>query len=234
MIGQGGSGAQTWAPVGHRLLSNPLTPQNRMYLPAHFSEDRLPELHRIIRDYPLATLVAPGGLDADHLPFELLTDEQSQGTLIAHVARANPLWQRCPTGTEVLVIFQGAAGYISPNWYPSKHETHRQVPTWNYEVVHVRGVVSIHDDERALRRIVGRLTRRHEAAEPRPWKMSDSAPEYIAGMIQNIVGLEICITSIIGKSKLSQNREPRDRAGAAEVLAERGARALSDAMRRDR
>lgn len=203
-----------------------------MYLPAHFAEERLPELQRIIRDYPLATLVAPGGLDADHLPFELLVDEEGLGTLIAHVARANPLWQRCPTGTEVLVIFRGAAGYISPNWYPSKHETHRQVPTWNYEVVHVRGVVTVHDDERALRKIVGKLTRRHEATEPRPWKMSDSAPDYIAGMMQNIVGLEISIASLIEKSKLSQNRELRDREGAAETLADRGAAALADAMRR--
>lgn len=203
-----------------------------MYLPAHFAEERLPELHRIIRDYPLATLVAPGGLDADHLPFELLVDEEGPGTLIAHVARANPLWQRCPTGTEVLVIFRGAAGYISPNWYPSKHETHRQVPTWNYEVVHVRGVVTVHDDERALRKIVGKLTRRHEATEPRPWKMSDSAPDYIAGMMQNIVGLEISIASLIGKSKLSQNRELRDRQGAAETLDDRGAAALAEAMRR--
>ena len=203
-----------------------------MYLPAHFAEERLPELHRIIRDYPLATLVAPGGLDADHLPFELLVDEEGPGTLIAHVARANPLWQRCPTGTEVLVIFRGAAGYISPNWYPSKHETHRQVPTWNYEVVHVRGVVTVHDDERALRKIVGKLTRRHEATEPRPWKMSDSAPDYIAGMMQNIVGLEISISSLIGKSKLSQNRELRDRQGAAETLDDRGAAALAEAMRR--
>lgn len=203
-----------------------------MYLPAHFAEERLPELHRIIRDYPLATLVAPGGLDADHLPFELLVDEEGPGTLIAHVARANPLWQRCPTGTEVLVIFRGAAGYISPNWYPSKHETHRQVPTWNYEVVHARGVVTVHDNERALRKIVGKLTRRHEATEPRPWKMSDSAPDYIAGMMQNIVGLEISISSLIGKSKLSQNRELRDRQGAAETLDDRGAAALAEAMRR--
>ena len=130
------------------------------------------------------------------------------------------------------MIFRGAAGYISPNWYPSKHETHRQVPTWNYEVVHARGVVTVHDDERALRKIVGKLTRRHEATELRPWKMSDSAPDYIAGMMQNIVGLEISISSLIGKSKLSQNRELRDRQGAAETLADRGAAALAEAMRR--
>jgi transcriptional regulator len=147
------------------------------------------------------------------------------------VARANPLWQRCPTGTPVMVIFRGAEAFVSPNWYPSKHEFHRQVPTWNYEVVHAHGTLTVHDDERFVRGLVARLTRHHEAAEPRPWKMADSAPEFIDGMLRNIVGIQVAITSLVGKSKLSQNKEPRDRLSAADTLAARGHEELAQAMR---
>jgi transcriptional regulator len=148
------------------------------------------------------------------------------------VARANTLWQRCPTGTPVMVVFRGAEAYISPNWYPSKHETHRQVPTWNYEVVHAHGTLTVHDDARFVRRVVAQLTRRHEAAESRPWKMGDSEPEFIDTMLRNVVGLEVTITSLVGKLKLSQNREVRDRLGAAETLDERGHTAMAQAMRK--
>jgi len=142
-----------------------------MYIPAQFAQTDPQALHRIMREHPLGTLVRAeeGVLDADHIPFELDPAAGPMGVLKAHVARANPLWQRCPTGTPVMVIFRGAQAYISPNWYPSKHETHRQVPTWNYEVVHAHGTLSIHDDERYVRALVARLTRAHDAAEPRPW-----------------------------------------------------------------
>ena len=130
-----------------------------------------------------------------------------------------------------MVVFRGAEAYISPNWYPSKHETHRQVPTWNYEVVHAHGVLTVQDDERFTRRLLAQLTRRHEAAEPKPWKMGDSAPDYIDSMLRNIVGIEIAITSLTGKVKLSQNREPRDRLGAADTLDARGSADLAQAMR---
>lgn len=205
-----------------------------MYTPAHFAITEPAALHRIIREHPLGVLVTPGeqGADADHIPFEFDPAAGALGTLTAHVARANPLWQRCPTGTPVLVIFRGAEAYISPNWYPSKHEAHRQVPTWNYEVVHAHGTLTVHDDERWVRGLVARLTRRHEAAEPRPWKMTDSAPEFIDGLLRNIVGIEITVTSLVGKAKLSQNKEVRDRHSAADTLAERGHDALAQAMRR--
>lgn len=204
-----------------------------MYLPSHFAQTRPDELHRIVREHPLGALVAQGagGLDADHLPFEFDPGVGTQGTLLAHVARANPLWQRCPTGTPVLVIFRGAEAFISPSWYPSKHEAHRQVPTWNYEVVHAHGILTVHDDERFVRGLVARLTRRHEAAEPQPWKMSDSAPEFIDSLLKNIVGIEIAITSLVGKSKLSQNKDVRDRSGAADALAARGHGELAQRMR---
>ncbi|MFS8975666.1 FMN-binding negative transcriptional regulator [Cupriavidus necator] len=204
-----------------------------MYIPAHFAETRPEELARIVREHPLGMLVTHGsaGLDADHIPFEFDADEGTQGVLTAHVARANPLWQRCPTGTPAMVVFRGAEAYISPNWYPSKHEAHRQVPTWNYEVVHAHGLITVHDDERFVRRLVARLTRRHEAAEPRPWKMGDSTPEYLDSMLRNIVGIEIAITSLVGKVKLSQNRESRDRLSAADTLEARGYGELAQSMR---
>ena len=204
-----------------------------MYLPAHFAETRPEELQRIIREHPLGMLVTHGshGLDADHIPFEYDPGEDGLGVLSAHVARANPVWQRCPSGTPVMVVFRGAQAYVSPNWYPSKHETHRQVPTWNYEVVHAHGTLTVHDDERFVRRIVARLTRRHEAAEPRPWRMGDSAPEFIDGMLRNIVGIEIAVASLVGKRKLSQNKEARDRLGAADTLAARGIDELAQSMR---
>jgi transcriptional regulator len=204
-----------------------------MYIPAHFAENRPEQLQRIIREHPLGTLVshADAGLDADHLPFEFDPGVGPHGLLSAHVARANPVWQRCPTGSPVMVIFRGAQAYISPTWYPSKHETHRQVPTWNYEVVHAHGVLTVRDDERFVRGIVARLTRRHEATEPTPWKMGDSAPEYIDSMLHNIVGIEIAITALVGKVKLSQNRELRDRIGAADTLQARGHTELAGLMR---
>ena len=204
-----------------------------MYMPQHFAETRPEVIHRIIREHPLGTLVTQGadGLDADHIPFEFEPAEGTHGVLLAHVARANPLWQRCPTGSQVMVVFRGAQAYISPNWYPSKHEAHRQVPTWNYEVVHAHGKLTVHDDERFVRGIVARLTRRHEAAEPRPWKIGDSSPEFIDSMLRNIVGIDIAVTSLACKVKLSQNKEARDRQGAAEQLEVRGFVELARSMR---
>jgi transcriptional regulator len=205
-----------------------------MYIPPHFAETRPEELHRIMREHPLGMLVHHGddGLDADHVPFEFDASVGAHGTLTAHVARANPLWQRCTTGTPVMVVFRAAQAYISPNWYPSKHETHKLVPTWNYQVVHAHGTLTVHDDERFVRRLVAHLTRRHEAAEPKPWKMGDSAPEYIDSMLRNIVGIEVTLTSLVGKVKLSQNREERDRLGAADTLDARGRADIADAMRK--
>ena len=202
-----------------------------MYTPAHFSIKSREALHKIIVTNPLGALVTmtPEGLDANHIPFELDPD---RGVLTAHVARANPVWQQCKDGADALVIFRGNQSYISPNWYPSKHETHRQVPTWNYEVVHAHGVLTVQDEERFVRGVVARLTRVHEASEPKPWKMTDSAPEYIDGMLKAIVGIEIAITRLEGKTKLSQNRETRDRQSAAQTLIRQGQAQLGEAMQK--
>jgi transcriptional regulator len=201
-----------------------------MYIPAHFAIQAPEALHDIIRAHPLGALVTlgPDGLDANHIPFELDLKRQ---VLTAHVARANPIWQQCGDGMDAMVIFRGQESYVSPNWYPSKHETHRQVPTWNYVVVHVHGRLTVQDNERFVRGVVARLTRQHEASEPKPWKMGDSTPEYIDSMLQAIVGIELAITRMEGKAKLSQNREDRDRLEAAQMLAQKGATELAEAMR---
>lgn len=203
-----------------------------MYLPAHFEESRPEVLHELIARHPLGVLIThgEGGLDANHMPFELDPATGSQGMLLAHVARANPVWRELRDGDEVLVVFRAEHGYISPNWYPSKHELHRSVPTWNYMVVHAHGKVTVRDDERFVRGLVARLTRTHEASQPVPWKMTDSSPEFIDSMLQAIVGLEVEITRLVGKFKLSQNRDARDLEGAAKALIARGDTVLGQAM----
>ena len=206
-----------------------------MYLPQHFEETRAEELHRLIAEYPLGALVThgPNGLDANHIPFELEAEAGARARLIGHVARANPVWTEMKNGDEVLVIFRAGDAYISPNWYPSKHEQHRQVPTWNYRVVHVHGKVTVRDDERFVRGVVAKLTRVNEGrtGAERPWRMTDSSPEYIAQMLAAIVGLEIEVVRMVGKWKLSQNKEARDRVNAAEELRQRGKLEVSAAMR---
>src|SRR5689334_196319 len=133
-----------------------------MYVPPHFDESRPERLHALIAEHPLGILITHGssGLDANHLPFELEIRDDSLGILHCHVARANPIWREITSGDEVLVVFRGPDAYISPNWYPSKHEHHRQVPTWNYVVVHAHGRATVRDDDRYLRGLVGRLTKR--------------------------------------------------------------------------
>jgi len=203
-----------------------------MYLPAHFAETRRDELHRIVRDHPLGMLVTHSarGLDADHIPFELDATRGEFGTLTAHVARANPLWTQIPDGAPVMVVFRGVQGYVSPNWYPSKHETHQQVPTWNYEVVHVHGVLRIVEDEKFLRGVLGRLTRKHESTEPKPWKMADAPRDYMERMLTMIGGIEVEVLRVEGKRKLSQNREARDVDGVVQALQARGDEDLSSAV----
>ena len=205
-----------------------------MYLPDHFDEAREEELLRTIAAYPFGALVVngPNGLDANHVPFLVDESSRSPQRLLAHVARANPLWREAKDGDEALVIFRAEDAYISPNWYPSKHDLHKQVPTWNYRVVHVHGKLYIRDNERFVRGVVARLTRTHEAqtGSPRPWKMTDSSPEYIDQMLSAIVGIEIEVTKMVGKWKLSQNKEERDRINAAEELRKRGEQVISEAM----
>jgi len=203
-----------------------------MYVPEHFSETRLEALHALMLRHPFAMLVTYGanGLDANHIPFELDTKGGELGRLHGHLARQNPLVQELANGGEVLVVFRAEHAYISPQWYPSKQEFHQQVPTWNFQVVHAHGRARLHDDKNYLLRVVGRLTKTHEATQATPWKMSDAPREFIDLLLAQIVGIEIEITRLTGKSKLSQNKEVRDIEGAAQALKQQGRCELADAM----
>jgi transcriptional regulator len=191
-----------------------------MYLPKSFHETRLDVLHALIGAYPFGTVVMHGdeGLVANHLPFELV----GEALLHGHVACGNELARA--DGASVLAIFQAADGYISPNWYPSKHETGREVPTWNYAVVHVHGRLRVMDDKASLRQLLEQLTDRHEASQPKPWHLSDAPEDHIESMLRHIVGIEIAIERIEGKFKLSQNHPDANRAGVRKGLGERNGR----------
>ncbi len=187
-----------------------------MYLPAHFAETRVDVLRALMQAHPLATIVtlSSEGLVADHIPLELKEgpDPQGPGVLRGHVARANAMW-RDASGCEALVIFQGPQHYFSPGWYPSKKETGKVVPTWNYCCVHAYGHLRVHDDAVWVRELVNGLTARHESRMPRPWSTDDAPAEYVQTLLEQIVGIEICITRITGKWKVSQNQPAHNRAG---------------------
>lgn len=206
-----------------------------MYTPAHFSVTPPEALVHLIEANPLGALVVAGphGLDANQIPFEFEARTGEHGVLRAHVARANPVWQEVRDGDAVLVIFRATDAYVSPNWYPSKHETHRQVPTWNYQVANVHGRIRVIDDEKFVRGVIARLTRTHEQRThpDQAWRMGDAPHDYIDTLIKMIVGIEIEISRIDGKAKLSQNREVRDRLSAADALEARGDHAIARAMR---
>ncbi len=196
-----------------------------MYLPKHFEESRVEVMHALIREHPLAVLVTLGadGLNANHIPIEIDSEPAPYGTLRGHVARANPVWRDFAADVETLVVFQGPAGYVTPAWYPSKRETGKVVPTYNYAVVHAYGRMHIVEDAAWLRNLVERLTRRFEGARTEPWHVTDAPASYIDAQLRAIVGLEIPITRLLGKWKMSQNKSVVDRAGV-----EQGLRATGD------
>jgi transcriptional regulator len=208
-----------------------------VYLPPHFEETDPGALAGLIAERPLGTLITLGadGLSANHIPFLLDGRSGDRGTLIGHVARNNAVWHDVDDAVEALVVFQGPNAYISPNWYPTKQETHEVVPTYNYVVVHAYGPLIVHEDEKWLRGIVGRLTKTMEASQPAPWKMADAPADYLRTMLNNIVGIEIPITRLIGKWKTSQNRSEADRLGTANALHARGdeeSAAMAELIRR--
>jgi len=195
-----------------------------MYLPSHFEVTDTDTLHGLIREHPLGALVinGPHGLDANHMPFEIDSEPAPHGRLLAHVARANPLWRNAGAGGEVLVIFQGPSGYVTPSWYPTKQETGKVVPTYNYAVVHAYGRLRAIEDKAWLRAFVERLTDRHEGSRAAPWHVSDAPASYIDQMLGAIVGIEVTVTRLLGKWKMSQNRTPADQAGVVGGLKEQG------------
>jgi transcriptional regulator len=183
-----------------------------LYQPAHFIEQDADALLSLMTAAPLATLVRGGAeLAADILPLEV--ERVGDGWRITgHVARANPLWRQAD-GQPVLAVFQGPQGYVSPNWYPSKFQHGKAVPTWNYTMVQAHGTLRAIEDPEWLRAFVTRLTERHEGGRPAPWHVADAPPDYIDAMLKAIVGIEIEVTRLEGKFKLSQNRSAEDRTG---------------------
>ena len=191
-----------------------------MYVPPHFVEDDKAALHRAIRETRLATLVTLGseGLEASHVPILLDEGEGPFGVIRGHVARANPQWRRAATETSALAMFLGPDAYVSPNWYATKRETGKVVPTWNYLAIHAYGRVEFFEDAERLRAIVTSLTQPHEGRREKPWAVSDAPEDYIQAQLRGIVGFRLPIDRLEGKWKLSQNRPEVDRRGVIEGL----------------
>lgn len=193
-----------------------------MYVPNHFREDSSDKLQQYIRDYGFGLLVVAdgAGIEANHVPFHLNTEEAGTlGYLQCHLARSNPVWQRLQDGVPVLAVFQGPDAYVSPSWYPTKAETGRVVPTWNYLAVHVQGSVRIIQDATWLKRHVRQLTDQYEAGMDTPWSVDDAPREFTERLVEAIVGIEIRIDTLTGKVKASQNQPERNRAGVKAGLA---------------
>jgi transcriptional regulator len=195
-----------------------------MYQPPHHREDRLDVQHQLIENYPLGLLISSSeqGLTANSIPFLLLRKPETLGLLEGHLARANDQWRNID-GQQVLVVFQGPQNYISPSYYETKRETGKVVPTWNYVMVQARGIVRLRDDQTWLDKQVAALTLRQEAGHISPWSVSDAPRSYIESQLRGIVGLEIEMTALEGKWKVSQNRQEADRQGVAEGLSESNA-----------
>ena len=207
-----------------------------MYLPSCFAETRIEPIEALMRAHPLAALVhaGPGGLDANHVPLVFDANAGERGRLRGHFACANPIVRELETGSAVLAIFQGPSHYISPNWYPSKHAHGKDVPTWNYMVVHARGRIAWCEEATWLLALLNDLTNAQEAHRARPWHVADAPADYIDRMMKAIVGFEIAVDELTAKWKLSQNRNAADRAGAIAGLGDEqgdAAREIADHMR---
>jgi transcriptional regulator len=211
------------------MIQTLTSPKVEMYTPAHFQEERTSILHELMRARPLAALVTcgPGGLMANHVPLLLDSAPAPYGKLRGHVSKADEQWRELVEGGEVLAIFSGAEGYISPSWYATKQQTGRVVPTWNYVAVHAYGAVRLFEEIGELRAFLEALTTEHEHKFNLPWEISDAPPAYVEGQLRAIVGFEITIARLEGKWKMSQNRTAADRAGVVAGLSERGEHSLA-------
>ena len=193
-----------------------------MYETPHFREDDLDAQHALIEAYPLGLLISPGpdGILANPIPFVLYRADGASGTLRCHLAKANPQWQALEAEPAALVVFQGSQSYVTPSWYPTKAETEKVVPTWNYAIVQARGAARVIHDPAWLYANVSALTDQQEGRRPKPWAVTDAHEPFIDAQLKGIVGIEIRIETITGKFKASQNRPVADRVGVAEGLAE--------------
>ena len=191
-----------------------------MYQPKHFEETRMEVMQALVASQPLCTLVtlSDEGLVADQIPMLLRQGQGPNGTLVGHVARANPLWRETRLDTPVLAIFQGPQQYISPSWYPTKQEHGKVVPTWNYVVVQARGLLQIHDDPVWVRQQASQITNQQERSSAKPWAVDDAPRDYTDSMIKAVVGISIEVTLWAGKWKVSQNQPAVNRAGVVQAL----------------
>lgn len=190
-----------------------------MYIPKHFEQLSIEAMHELIRAYPLATLVTldAEGLCANHIPLLLSEKPEPYGLLSGHVPRSNPVWE-ASNQTVAIVIFQGPNAYITPSWYASKQETGKVVPTWNYTVVHAHGHIRAIDNPQWLRAHLEVLTNQQEAPFAHPWSVSDAPRDFTEKLLASLVGIEIQISKLIGKWKVSQNRPEQDKAGVVAGL----------------
>ncbi len=186
-----------------------------MFIPSSFAENRIDIMQTLMQQHPLGTLVTldPDGLNANHLPFELDASVGEYGVLRGHAARANPFWRSVSKDVDALIVFHGPQAYISPQWYPSKKDNGKAVPTWNYITVHAHGPLQVQDNPTWLRAQLEALTRRHEARQPIPWRIDEAPAPYIDQLLAMIVGIEIPIRRLHGKWKISQNHPAANRHG---------------------
>jgi transcriptional regulator len=205
-----------------------------VYVPAHFNEERVEVLHDLIRSTGLATLVSitADGLIASHAPLMLDPEPAPYGTLIGHLAKANPHARAADPVVQTLVIFQGPDGYITPSYYAAKKEHGKVVPTWNYTAVHAYGTLEVFDDPDRLLAVVTRLTRLNETPRAMPWAVSDAPADFVQGMLRGIVGIALPIARLDGKVKMSQNRPEPDIGGVVEGLRQDGMDGLAEAVLR--
>lgn len=193
-----------------------------MHIPSKFKQNDESQLIALIREYPFATLVthSESSIEATHLPV-IIAKVEGKNIIQAHIAKANKIWESVKDGSEILLIFNGPNCYISPNYYPTKKESGKAVPTWNYVAVHVKGSISFIHDEKWIYRMIDSLTEEHESKQKIPWSISDAPATYISKMLPAIVGIEIVIDSIKGQWKLSQNQPEVNQFGVIEGLHEK-------------
>ena len=195
-----------------------------MYTPPHFKEDRIEVLQGLIDQSRLTTLVTMGGngLLASHVPVIIEPDQGPFGTLHGHLSRANLQGRDSDPSVPALAIFTGPDAYITPSWYPTKQQTGKVVPTWNYVAVHAYGDLEFFDDPGRLLPLVNQLTDKHEAGRVEPWAVSDAPADFIEAQLKGIIGFRLPISRLEGKSKMSQNRSAEDQAGVIDGLNEDG------------
>jgi len=192
-----------------------------MYIPKRFLHDDINNLKGMMTNHAFATLISKNesGIEANHMPL-ILNESGQRDVLQGHIAKANPLWKSLKDKSEVLIIFNGPNCYISPNYYPTKKENAKVVPTWNYVSVHVKGIVSFIHNEQWVLKMLNNLTDHYEATQPVPWSVSDAPQAYIDKMLSAIVGLEIDILSITGKWKVSQDKTEVNQEGIIKGLSQ--------------